>query len=104
MIRRLDVRYKPQARSDLDEIFWYIAVSKQNPKAALDYVNRIDERCQRIGDAPRSGRLRSDLLVGLRTIPFEGSVLICYEITNEAIWITNVFRRGRDIDAIFGAG
>lgn len=103
MIRRLEVHYKEQARTDLDGIFWYIAVSQRNPKAALDYVSRIEDRCQRISDAPRSGRLRSDLLEGLRTIPFEGSVLICYEISGEAVWITNIFRRGRDIEALLTA-
>jgi toxin ParE1/3/4 len=93
-----EVRYRDQARTDFDEIFWFIAAAG-SPKAALDYVLRLEERCRRIGDAPQSGRLRNDLAPGLRTIPFERSALICYVTTDGAVWITNIFRRGRDVEA-----
>lgn len=102
MIRRLEVHYRDRARSDLDDIFWHIALSGGNPQTALSYVQRVEARCQRLADAPRSGRTRDDLLDGLRTVPFERSVLICYTVGEDRIWITNIFRHGRDVDAYFG--
>lgn len=100
MIRRLEVRYRDQARSDLDAIFWRIALSG-SPQTAHRYVQRLETRCQRIGDAPRSGKARDDLMPGLRTTSFERSALICYMIIDNKVWITNVFTRGRDVDASF---
>ncbi len=100
MIRRLEVRYRDEARTDLDEIFWHIALHGNGPRAALDFVRRLDERCQRIADAPRSGRPRDDLAAGLRTLAFERSALICYRIADDGIWVTNIFGRGRDFDAV----
>jgi toxin ParE1/3/4 len=99
MIRRLEVRYRESARTDLDQIFWYIAAAA-SPKIALAYVQRIEARCLKIGDAPRSGRPRDDLYPGLRTIPFEGTAIICYTVRNQQVWIDNIFRRGRDFEAV----
>lgn len=99
MIRRLEVRYRDSARTDLDQIFWYIAVAS-SPKIALAYVQGIEARCRKIGEAPRSGRPRDDLYPGLRTIAFERSAIICYTIENQQVWIDNIFRRGRDFEAI----
>lgn len=99
MIQRLEVRYRDSARTDLDQIFWYIAAAS-SPQIALAYVQRIETRCRRIADTPRSGRRRDDLYPGLRTVPFEGSAIICYTIHDRQIWINNIFRRGRDFEAI----
>lgn len=101
MTRRREVRYRDDARSDLDNIFWFIVTSVGSPEVAMRYVQRIESRCQRLADAPFSGRSRDDLLPGMRTIAFERSALICYLVIDDTVWITNVFRRGRDVDASF---
>jgi toxin ParE1/3/4 len=100
MIRPLEVRYRDSARTDLDTIFWYIAETTANPRTAYGYVQRIEQRCRKIGDAPRAGRLRNDLSPGLRTVPFERSAIVCYLVENQTIWITNIFRRGRNFEAV----
>jgi toxin ParE1/3/4 len=66
----------------------------------IRYAARIEEQCKGIGNIPYSGRPRDDLAPDLRTVAFEESALICYVIEEEIVWITNIFRRGRDYEAI----
>ena len=100
MIRRLDVEYRQSARDDLAGIFGFIVESGASVEVALKFVLRIEDRCQRMGDAPRSGRRRDDLLAGLRTVPFEHSAVIAYVIEQDMVWITNIFYGGRDFEAL----
>jgi toxin ParE1/3/4 len=78
----------------------YIAISSGSALVALRYVDRIQARCEKIGDAPRGGRPRDDLMPGLRTVPFEQSAVIAYVIEDNKVRITNVFYGGRDFEAI----
>ncbi len=95
----LPVQWSKTGRGDLRRIHDDIAAAASR-NTAFAYVARIEARCRRIGDAPRSGRRRDDLLPGLRTIAFERSALICYIVSNDRVWITNVLRAGRDFEAI----
>ncbi len=104
MTRRLDVAYRGAARSDLDRIFWYVIETTRLPRTAHAYVRRIEERCRRLIDAPLGGKPRNDLAAGLRVVPFEHSAVICYVVEGDTIWITNIFRRGRDYEAILRGG
>jgi toxin ParE1/3/4 len=52
--------------------------------------------CQKAG-----GRPRDDLAPGLRTVPFEKSVIIAYTIEGISVWITNIFYGGRDYEALY---
>lgn len=56
MIRRLDVEYRQSARDDLDGIFRFIVENGASIEVALNFVLRIEDRCQKVGDAPRGGR------------------------------------------------
>jgi toxin ParE1/3/4 len=100
MIPPLEVHYRDDARSDLDTIFWYIAQTSADPRTAFAYVKRLEERCRKIGEAPRTGRIRDDLSPGLRTVAFERSAIVCYLIEDQTVWITNIFRRGRNFEAV----
>lgn len=64
-------------------------------------MQRIKDRCERIGDAPHGGRPREDLEPGLRTVPFESSALIAYRVEPDRMRITNVFYSGRDFEAFY---
>jgi len=99
-MKTLRVRWTRQAELDLFDIADNIETATSSTRLAVRYAARIEGRCSRIGNAPHSGRPRDDLAPGLRTIAFEGSVLICYIIDEDAVWITNLFRRGRDYDSI----
>jgi toxin ParE1/3/4 len=104
MIRRLDVEYRQSARDDLTGIFGFIVENGASVEAALKFVLRIEDRCQKVGDAPRGGRPRDDLLAGLRTVPFERSAVIAYVIEQDMVWITNIFYGGRDFEALLRDG
>ena len=96
----LPVRWSNQGELDLVDIADDIEAATSSARLAIRYAARIEERCRRIGNAPHSGRPRDDLAAGLRTIAFEKSALICYVIEEDTVWITNIFRRGRDFEAI----
>ena len=44
--------------------------------------------------------MRDDLGTGFRSVPFERSAIIFYVVEPEQVFITNIFRRGRDYEAI----
>jgi toxin ParE1/3/4 len=96
----LPVRWSRQGELDLVNIADDIKIATSSIRLAVRYAARIEERCRRIGNAPHSGRPRDDLAPGLRTVAFERSALICYIIDEDIVWITNIFRRGRDYEAI----
>lgn len=68
------------------------------------FVQRIKDRCERIGDAPHGGRPRDDLEPGLRTVPFERSAMIVYRVERDRVRITNIFYGGQDFEALFRDG
>ena len=100
-MRRLEVRFRPQAFEDLEDIFRRVLRGSRSHVTARRFVMRIRNRCLRIGNVPRGGRPRDDLEVGLRTVPFERSAVIAYRIENQQVQITNIFYGGRDYEALF---
>ena len=89
---------RPEAESDLDEIWWYIA--QDSPQNADRFLDRIQERCLALADFPQMGTSRDDLKVGLRSQPF-GNYLIFYFPLEDGIDIVRVLHGARDVDAIF---
>ncbi|MDX8440737.1 type II toxin-antitoxin system RelE/ParE family toxin [Mesorhizobium australafricanum] len=104
MIQRLAVVLSEAAISDLDAIAAYILESSRSQSIANGFVDRIRERCRSIGDAPHDGRPRDDVVLGLRTVPFEHSAVIAYFVEGDAVFIVNVFYGGRDYEALMRGG
>lgn len=102
MVRRLKVRYRPEALADLTDIYSYALRISADPDTAWRLVDRIRVRCRGIGDAPNGGRQRNDLHPGLRTVPFEGKAVIAYLVEQSCVRITNIFYGGRDYEAVYG--
>ncbi|KQP48726.1 MULTISPECIES: type II toxin-antitoxin system RelE/ParE family toxin [unclassified Methylobacterium] len=100
-MRRLAVYFRPDALDDLADIFRFVRQASGNTSVAASFVRRIKARCDRIGDAPRAGRLRDDLAPGLRTVPFERCAVIAYLVEDDSVRITNVFYGGRDYEALY---
>jgi toxin ParE1/3/4 len=100
-VRRLPVAFQRDSEADLADIFRVVLNASQNQAVAEGFIRRIIARCRRIGDAPRGGRPRDDLKPGLRTVPFERSVIIAYRIEAECVMITNVFYGGREFEALY---
>ena len=51
---------RPQAETDLDEIWWYIA--QDNPDNADRFLDKIEERCQALAQFPHMGISREELM------------------------------------------
>jgi toxin ParE1/3/4 len=99
-----ELRFRPAALADLEDIFHYILRISANPAVARGYVERIRVRCQRIATLPHAGRPRDDLAKGLRSIAFERRVVIVYRVIGDTVEITNIFYGGRDYAALYRQG
>jgi toxin ParE1/3/4 len=89
---------RPQAETDLDDIWWYIA--QDNPDNADRLLDKIEERCQWLAQFPRMGVSRKELAHGLRSLAV-GNYLIFYLPIADGIEVVRVMSGMRDIDAIF---
>ncbi len=104
MIQRLAVVLSEAAIADLEAVAAYILESGGSEGVANGFVDRIRERCHGIGNAPRGGRPRDDVMQGLRTVPFEHSAIIAYRIEADSIFVLNIFYGGRDFEALMRGG
>ena len=99
-MKRFEVVYRPEAIADIDNVFLYILEASRNASVAAAFTDRVFERCERIGDAPRGGVAREDLGLGIRMVPFEKSAVILYRVEEETVVVVNIFYGGRDYEAI----
>ena len=91
-------RYAPEARSDLADIWSYIA--RDNPRAANRVVSNIMKRCELLARMPRMGRLRHDLAPQLRSFAV-GDYVIFYRIKERGVFIARVLSGFRNLEALF---
>jgi len=89
---------RPQAETDLDEIWWYIA--QDNPDNADLFLDQIEEQCQTIAQFPRMGLSRENIMPALRSLSV-GNYLIFYLPLEDGIEVIRVLPGMRDIDALF---
>jgi toxin ParE1/3/4 len=95
-------RRTPQADSDLDDIWYYIATKSGSLDTADRLVDSITDRFYLLATHPNIGRARDqDLRPGLRSFPV-GSYIIIYRIEDEDVVILRVLRGSRNIEALFG--
>jgi toxin ParE1/3/4 len=95
-------RRTPQADSDLDDIWYYVASRSASLDIADRFIDSITDRFFVLARHPNLGRTRDeDLRPGLRSFPV-GDYLIIYRIDNEDVVILRVLRGSRNIAALFG--
>ncbi|HKU97560.1 MAG TPA: type II toxin-antitoxin system RelE/ParE family toxin [Vineibacter sp.] len=92
------VSFRPEARSDLQNIYQIIAAD--SPTRAAAYIRRIHDACAGLRDMPFRGRARNDLLPGLRVLPFERRIIIAYRIEHDRVRVVGVFYGGRDYETL----
>jgi toxin ParE1/3/4 len=92
----------PQADSDLDEIWYYIATKRRSVEIADRLIDSVTDRFFLLASHPNVGRPRDeDLRPGLRSFPV-GEYVIIYRIQDEDVLILRVLRGSRNIEALFG--
>jgi len=89
---------RPQAETDLDEIWWYIA--QDNPDNEDRFLDKIEERCQALAQFSRMGISLEELMSALRSLSV-GNYLIFYLPIEDSIEVVRVLPGMRDIDSIF---
>jgi toxin ParE1/3/4 len=91
-------RLSREARTDLDDVWLYIA-SHRNIEAADRVVDAIIARFLLLSRYPRAGRQRDDLRPGTRAFPV-GDYLVLYRLDGSDILIQRVIRGSRDLDVL----
>lgn len=95
---RRRVEFTLAAERDLASLFEYVS-TKSSERIADGFISRIVAYCTSIADFPIRGRLREDILPGLRVLGFERRLTIAYIAVEDAIVIEGVFYGGRDVEA-----
>ena len=97
----MDFRVAPQAESDLDEIWYFLATQSSSIDVADRVVDSITARFVLLARQPYIGRRRDeDLRPGVRTFPV-GDYVIAYRVDGDDVLILRVLRGSRDIEALF---
>jgi plasmid stabilization system protein ParE len=100
MQRRL--RYLQSAKSDLVDIFSYLARESGSLTMGRQFVERLREQCRKLAHLPGTlGRARPELRADVRSFPFRGYVIF-FRYTEDALEIINILEGHRDIGAHFG--
>jgi toxin ParE1/3/4 len=95
-VQSLPVEFTAQARRDLNRIYRMIVDRSAAPIAAARFIDRLEERCRRIGDLPEGAPVRKGLRRGTRLVRFEKAAMIAYVVENEIVVIARIYYRGRD--------
>ena len=93
---RLVVR--PQALTDLDDIFDYIA--EDSLDRAITFLRKLYEQMEKLATNPNMGRRRDELLPELRSLPY-GNYLIFYVPLDDGVDVVRVLNGARDLEALF---
>lgn len=91
-------RVSDAARSDLDEIWFYIA--QDNVDAADRFIRAVVSRFPRLAAMPHLGRQREELATRLRSFPV-GNYVIFYRPMENGIEIVRVLHGARDFPPLF---
>jgi toxin ParE1/3/4 len=91
-------RLSPAARSDLDEIWFYIA--QDDPEAADKFIRAIISRFPKLAAMPQMGRKREELSPRLRSLPV-GRYVVFYRPMENGIEIARVLHGARDFPPLF---
>ena len=90
-----------QANQDLNQIHDFIAQDK--PKAALRFIDFIEEKCRVISQSPDMGRKRENLAQGLRSFPV-GKYVIFYRSVSNGIHVIRILHGSCDIQPMSDDG
>ena len=91
-------RVSDAARSDLDEIWFYIA--QDNVDAADRFLRAIVSRFPKLAAMPQIGRAREELSPRLRSFPV-GRYIIFYRPMENGVEIARVLHGARDFPPLF---
>ena len=89
---------RPQAEEDLLDIWRHIA--RDNPDAADAWIDQLGETALRLAENPEIGRMREELLPGIRSFPV-GNYILFYQAIDDGIELIRVLSAYRDLESLF---
>ena len=87
-----------KAEQDLEDIWVYIA--QQNQLAADKQIAQILNRFPMLAQFPDMGKIRDDLLQGLKSFPIKPYIVYYSKIT-DGVEIVRVLHQLRDVEGLF---
>ncbi|TVZ38671.1 toxin ParE1/3/4 [Alteromonadaceae bacterium 2753L.S.0a.02] len=94
----LELEISPEAENDLLETWLYIA--EDQPINADRYLDKLQEKAQKLAEFPDLRRDRPELAEGLKSFPVDRYNLY-YIVTNTKLILVRVLPGDRDVTAIF---
>ena len=92
--------FRPEAEAELVALYQYIADASGNFGVAFNFTERLRAACYALADFSERGRLRDDIMDGLRIIVVERNTVIAYFVKGDSVIINNIFHAGRDWETI----
>jgi toxin ParE1/3/4 len=97
----VEIRVSPEAESELDEIWLYVARASGSEEIASRVVDRITDRFWLLAQHPYLGRRREDLRPGLRSLVADEYLIIHRVEPDGAVLILHILHGKRDIASFF---
>ena len=92
--------FRPEAEAELVALYQYIADASGSFSVAYNFTERLRAACNALADYSERGRLRDDIMEGLRIIVVERKTVIAYFEKGDSVIINNIFHGGRDWETI----
>jgi toxin ParE1/3/4 len=86
-----------EADSDIENIFVY-TLKEFGLEQAVDYISQFEKSFVQVLDNPKSGRARSEIRKGLRSIG-QNTHVIFYRILKDRIRIVRILHGSRDLSS-----
>jgi toxin ParE1/3/4 len=100
-MKHYDVLLTPDAITDLQEIYDYVADESGSYEVAWSYMQKLQKRCEELlSIAPLRGQARDDLRVGLRIIALNKQAVAAFEVHQYHVLVLNIFHGGEDYEAL----
>jgi toxin ParE1/3/4 len=96
---RRPVIWSPEADDDLLDIWSYLT-NEASEAVADRLVGKIHARAEALGRFPMTGRVRNELIPGIRSVLVQPYVIF-YHVTDAAVGVARVLHGSRDLNAIF---
>lgn len=97
-----EYRLSPEAESELDEIWLFIARQSGSLETADRLIDAFTDRFWLLAKNPYIGRRRdADLRPGLRSFPV-GDYILIYRLEDTTVCILHIVHGNRNVKALFG--
>ena len=96
------IYFMPDAITDLENIYEYIAKQSGFPERAWAYMKKLKLKCQELERFPIRGQQRNDLMDGLRVYPLSRRAVAAFLVNEDeqTVCILNIFYGGRDYEVL----